>query len=768
MKSSRERMSGCVLLSIVFLLLGAGGALARQNVRIHGRVRDSRTNEPIEKALVSIRDRNIETKTDTNGEFEIADVPPGEIELYVTTVGYSLVRRNVTVTAGTPVEVEVLLGPDVLRRSDEVTVTAAPFVTPEPSTISDHTLTESELKNLTSVLIDDPLRSVQALPGVTSGDDFVGDFSARGAGFRSIGFNMDGVLLLSPLHGVSDISDGGSLSIFNGDIIESITFLSSGFPASHGDRTGSELVARTRHGNRQRFANSGTLSASGLGWTSEGPIGASRKASWIASARKSYLDYIIGKLSDDPSTTQFVFGYYDGFGKITADPNERHQLRFSGQFGNSRADQENRRSNLGENSFLFGDRKTRIAQTDWRWTPTARVLLDSSVSYMTTDATNVNRDNELLFDSDFRQAAARQDLSFQVQPGNRIEGGYMARNLDQSVHRRRFNFTTGQFRSTDVFNDSAWQPGAYLQNNVTAWDSRFSMTYGVRFDRFGATGQNVWMPRVNAALSPLRNTRVTLGYGQYSQFPDFIHLNGEFGNPVLRAERAAHYVLGVEQLINDKTRIRVEGYDREDRNGIYSARNEIRLVGGVAVGPRVGFIPSAPVQNTLRGYSRGVEIFLQRRSANRLLGWISYAYSRTRMLDAETGLRFDGDFDQRHTFNAYASYRWTNSLNVSMKYRYGSNFPIAGFLAFAPDGRVVLSDQRNRIRMPAYSRLDLRVNKAFRFDRWQLTLYGEVLNVLARENMRYTSETDTTNGRLSVDRDSMFPVLPLAGIRVEF
>src|SRR6267143_3063605 len=31
--------------------------------------------------------------------------------------------------------------------------------------------------------------------------------------------------------------------------------------------------------------------------------------------------------------------------------------------------------------------------------------------------------------------------------------------------------------------------------------------------------------------------------------------------------------------------------------------------------------------------------------------------------------------------SVYGSYRWTNSLNVSMKYRYGTIFPIAGFLA---------------------------------------------------------------------------------------
>jgi len=764
----RAGLPSGVVLALTFVLLSASADLyARQNVRFRGRVLDSRTNEPIAKALVSIRERKIETTTNDLGEFEIAEVQPGEVELYVTTVGYGVIRKKIDVTPGTPVEIEILLGPDVIRRSDEITVTSEPFVPPIPSALSDHTLNESELKNLTSVLIDDPLRSVQALPGVTTGDDFTADFSARGAGIRSIGFNMDGVLVVSPVHAVGDINDGGSLSIFNGDVIESVTLLSSAFPANYGDRTGGELIIQSRDGNRQRFANSALASASGLGWTSEGPLGKSRKASWIFSTRKSYLDYLINKITDDPSSTQFVFGFYDAFAKITLEPNDHHQVRLGGNFGNSRADQSRQRSTLGVNSFMFGDHKTRIAHLDWRWIPSARAFVDSSVSHFTSYANNLNRDLQPLFESDFRQEAVRQDASFQITPGNRIEGGYLARRIDQEGTRRRFNLATALYRTTDSFDASAWQPGGYVQDTLTLWDSRFAMTVGSRWDHFSVTGQTVWMPRVNFALSPVRSTRVTLGYGQYSQFPDFFQLYGEFGNPRLRAERATHYVAGVEQLINDKTRIRVEAYDREDRNGIYSVANEIRLANGIIVGPRVGVNPGKPLENTLRSYSRGVEIFLQRRSANKLLGWVSYAYSRTRVTDVASSLRWDGDFDQPHTFNLYGSYRWTNSFNISAKYRYGTNFPVPGFLRLEQNGISIIA-QRNQLRMEAYSRLDFRVNKAFRFDHLQLTLYGEVLNVLKHKNYRYSTVVDTTNGRLSFNRDSLFPLLPIAGIRVDF
>jgi len=193
---------------------------------------------------------------------------------------------------------------------------------------------------------------------------------------------------------------------------------------------------------------------------------------------------------------------------------------------------------------------------------------------------------------------------------------------------------------------------------------------------------------------------------------------------------------------------------------------EYRLVNGRSVGPVIG-VNRARLENNLRGHARGVEVFVERRSVNKLSGWISYGYGVARYRDAETNMSFDGNYDQRHTGNVYATYRLKPTLNLSAKFRYGSNFPIPGFLMMQSN-RIVLSEQRNQLRVPAYSRLDIRANKAFNFDRWKLTLYGEVLNVLGRENIRYTSEMDTVNGTLSINRDSMFPLLPIAGIRVEF
>jgi outer membrane receptor protein involved in Fe transport len=409
-----------------------------------------------------------------------------------------------------------------------------------------------------------------------------------------------------------------------------------------------------------------------------------------------------------------------------------------------------------------------VVTGSWFWIVSNRFTVDSAASYDSSELENINHGEELLFDSRSRQLAFKQDAAFQISTSQKLEAGYWARRIDESVERRRFQDSSAQFVNTDVFSATAWQPGLYVQDTITAMDARLALTVGGRLDRLSVTGQNVLMPRASLAFSPLANTRLTVAFGQYAQFPTFRQLFGQFGNANLKAERATHYTIQAEQLLNDKTRVRVEAYDREDRNGIYSADSEYRLVNGVTAGPGVRIpLDAIHLQNDLRGYARGVEVFLERRSVNKLSGWISYGYGVARYRDAATNLSFDGDFDQRHTFNVYTTYRVRPTLNVSTKFRYGSNFPAAGFLLVNGES-ASLSDQRNQSRIPAYRRLDLRTNKAFNFDRWKLTLYAEVLNVLGRKNLRYEISVDTVNRRLSFDTATMFPRLPIAGLRVEF
>jgi hypothetical protein len=302
-------------LFLLFLLFASGvdslgqeaGRSGSGSVSLSGRVLDAQTGEPITKALVSIRALNLETVTGPAGRFMLPAVPAGLADIYVTTVGYGLFRKKVNLQEDT--ELEVQLGQEALKVSEEITVTTSPFDLVEPGAVSEHILTQNELKNLAGVLLDDPLRSVQSLPGVASGDDLRAQFAIRGFGFDRVGLYLDGVLTRSPFHTVRDIPDDGSLTILNGDLAESVSFLSGAPPSKYGDRLAAVVNVTTREGSRQQMFHRGNVSGSGLSWTSEGPVGRSKRTSWLVSARKSYLDWLIKKLSENPETAS-AFGLH--------------------------------------------------------------------------------------------------------------------------------------------------------------------------------------------------------------------------------------------------------------------------------------------------------------------------------------------------------------------------------------------------------------------------------------------------------------------------
>ena len=111
--------------------------------------------------------------------------------------------------------------------------------------------------------------------------------------------------------------------------------------------------------------------------------------------------------------------------------------------------------------------------------------------------------------------------------------------------------------------------------------------------------------------------------------------------------------------------------------------------------------------NSVRGWARGFQIFVQRRAANNLTGWVAYAYGRTYARDGVTESTFDADYDQRHSVRVYASYRLKPTINLSGRWIWATGLPVRGYFAQAGPEEIVLSTQRNQLRLPAYQRAEL-------------------------------------------------------------
>jgi len=99
----------------------------------------------------------------------------------------------------------------------------------------------------------------------------------------------------------------------------------------------------------------------------------------------------------------------------------------------------------------------------------------------------------------------------------------------------------------------------------------------------------------------------------------------------------------------------------------------------------------------------------------------------------------------------------------------GSGFPVPGFFQRTATG-YELSRERNRVRLDWYERVDWRINKTVQAGRRRITIYGEVVNLLNRRNLRFSElgSYNSLTGQASVRFDRLFPIIPSAGLVLEF
>jgi TonB dependent receptor/CarboxypepD_reg-like domain/TonB-dependent Receptor Plug Domain len=771
-RAARQTQRGAlVLVSLALLVWGQGNIVNAQQaqnpaVTFHGRVVDARSGEPIAKVKIIVSGAAQSTTTDAQGAFTLTNVPAGEINLYITTVGYGLVKKMLIVKQADVGEVLIALNQEAASLTERVTIIAEPYAVSETNAPTEQTLNKTELQELSKVLISDPVRAVQALPGVTNNDDLRAEFAVRGADYRRMGFFVDGILTDSFLHIASGNSEERvTISVINTDTISEVSLLPGAFPAKYGDATAAVLNLSTRDGNRIkpafRFSTGLQFGTSGV---ADGPL-ANKRGSWLFAARSSLLDYVsrgIDKIRSNNNTDTGNIDFSDVEGKVILDLSSRNRIGIGGHYSRLKFNESAVPNLFDPNSIFKAHSRNSLLNGFWNYTPNARLLVQTRIFGSRTNFTSANGSASTITDESRTQFGARSDLNFLVRPAHRIESGVYLRSFGA---RQVSNFFLLPLPGTQVnfasFDRRAVEESAYLQDTYTNQGHGVSLTGGLRIDHGGLAAQTLVSPRAALALKFGDEWTVRAGFGRYAQFPDFERLFGERGNPSLRAERATHYNLSVERTFGSRYRALVEIYDREDRDLLFSLA-EPRLQANKVTFARL------PFRNSLSGHARGLEFTVQRRSANRLSGWVTYSYATSLFKDSQTGLSFPSDVDQHHTLSAYGSYRFTHTFNVSSQWRYGSGFPLPGFFR-AQGADLFLSSERNLVRQPLYSRVDLRANKAFLFERWKLNLSAELLNITNHKNFRLPviDGIDAT-GRVFRRFGDAMPILPGLGVAIEF
>ena len=270
-----RRVSGGVL---TLVWLASAPALAQEAAPaatgiVRGVVVDRADGTAIGDVSVRVQDAGAAVKTNGEGRFELTGVPAGQQTLYVSVVGFILVKRPIDVRPGEPLELTISLSEGTGTYSETVTVAGERFREQERSVPAQQTLGSGDIQNLRNLLTNDPMRAIQVLPGVSTGDDFRSEFVVRGNPFSRMTFTLDGVPTSFLLHTVQQIQDGGSIAMLNGDILDGITLLNGSYPQRYGNRLGAELDFHMREGSRDRAQLRFAVSGTDASVVAEGPLG---------------------------------------------------------------------------------------------------------------------------------------------------------------------------------------------------------------------------------------------------------------------------------------------------------------------------------------------------------------------------------------------------------------------------------------------------------------------------------------------------------------
>jgi hypothetical protein len=717
---------------------------------------DAITGEPLADVLVQVQGTDNVALTDRDGRFTLSGVAPGTTSLYISVVGYGLARRDVVTPVPDGAALTIPLARGSSAYTEDVRVTGDTFRKDAIGVPMQQSLDSRELQDLRGVLADDPGRAIQVLPGVATSDDFRGEFTVRGSDFAHLSVTFDGVANPYLFHTVRAVDDSGSIALINGDVLDSVTLLSGSYPQRYGGRLGAQVEFRAREGSRERPQLRGLVSGTAASVLAEGPLGGTKRGSWLVSARRSYVDWLLKKL-DTTNTT--AFGFYDLFGKAVFDISPEHHLELTAVGGRSQADENE--EDPGVNSFRVGVQRAGLASFGWRYTPSSALMLTQRLYATGARYANTNLTKRPLDQGADSDIGWRADMSYTVSPSTSVEAGGQAQFLGEERNRTRYT-TTGDLRASSRFDRATDRQGAYASVRRT-FGTALAVSSGLRADRWTVVDRHAISPWLQVEWMLDDATRLTFGTGRYAQAPAAEAQALARPRERLALERATHVDAGIERRLGPSTRAQISVYERREDDLAWQSGTEVRVVAGRLRIPS----PAAPYTSGLRGRSRGIEFLLQRKSPNGFSGWASYSFASSRDTDEISGETFDRAAGQRHTVNLYVQYRVTSRLSLSGKFRGGDNFPISGYYQ-ERDGTYYVSDRRNEVRPPTYARLDGRANYTFNLTRRRMTLFVEVVNALGRTNYRPSDASiDGRTGQAFVTEE-LFPFLPSAGLLIEF
>ena len=290
---------------------------------IRGNILDKHAQTPLTGASVQIISIQKGTTADSDGNYELTNIPPDRYELKVAYVGYkTIIVPNVIVTSGKEVILDFAMEEE-LTQMGEITIEGKNKgeTSNKLASISARAFSMEEVNRYAGGR-NDPARLAANFAGVSAPDDSRNDIVIRGNSPVGVLWRIDGMNVTNPNHFASVGTTGGAVSALNTNLLKNSDFFTSAFPAEFGNSTSGVFDLGFRNGNtkkRETTLQAGVIT--GLELTTEGPFNKKSDASYLIGYRYSLAGIAqaagvnIGTTAT-PSYQDFSFKFSSGNTKL--------------------------------------------------------------------------------------------------------------------------------------------------------------------------------------------------------------------------------------------------------------------------------------------------------------------------------------------------------------------------------------------------------------------------------------------------------------------
>ncbi|HTO14377.1 MAG TPA: TonB-dependent receptor [Edaphocola sp.] len=778
------------LLFIAILLFTTPTLFGQTLGTITGEVKDKNTQEELAGVVLIFTGKDtLNTVTDENGSFSLK-LPVGRYNMEASYFGYKNYNLfNINLSSGNAQVLQIELQ-EQNQELKEVIINAGKSVraTDMYTPLATQRLSSEEIKSNPGGNFD-VSKVIQVLPGVAGGTTpNRNDIIVRGGGPSENVYYLDGIEIPVLNHFQTQGASGGATGILNVSFIQDVQLTSSAFNSKYDNALASTFVIKQRNGNPDKLSGNLRLSGTEFATMLEGPLG--KKTTFMASARRSYLQFLF-QLLDLPIRPD----YYDFQYKVNHKINNKTELTFLGIGAidnfklatpkNSDANNEyiNRANPLIKQwNYTVGTTLKRLVNDGYFTIALSRNMFYNGADRYPNNALKTGNklfalssheiENKLRFEMNKFKNGWKYNYG--------VDAQYVKYDADIfNTLKEEIKDSTGNVINPAIsFKSNSsiefFKIGFFGQTAKYLFNEKLLVSAGARadmntFTKDGLNPSKTISPRASASYLFNSKWNISASIGSYYKIPVYTMLgykdgHGELVNKDMEYTNAIHYTIGTEFVPRNDFRFTIEAFYKDYRNYPVSLSNGISYAN---IGTDFSAVGSDNYASIGKGRVYGIEAYVQQKLIKNLF----YVISGTVYKSEFSGM--DGKFspstwDYGFVLSSTFGYKFERNWDLGLKYRIAGGQPYTPFDMGASTAMYLTNGigsydyaQLNTKRLPFFQQLDLRIDKRFNFPKLSLNLFVDFQNILFYKTPylpRFTFErTEDNTGFKTTDNQPIKP-----------